>query len=358
MKKRLDYLDYSKAIGIVLVLFGHITFLQSGLPDYVSVVKQYIYAFHMPLFFVISGLEMGLRFDSESQFRVDSNYIKKQFKSLMIPFYIWSIIYIVLYCFYPNCSLRAVIGRVFSTCTAKGLAPIWFLAALFIARIVLAYTIQKANRISNRYIMNIWIILVLYAMLSSLAHITYQAIFKLIQSEPLSAFLEYPLTALFRVFPSVFFLACGFLAGNVFKDFKILSKGVRLFVGILLFLLFFFAQHHVSNSVNMHLFSFDSMPAFLFCGTTGSFSIILLCSLLPDSIKVLSFFGTRTKDIMLLHYPPFPTVAVIVKVFSFFSMNPSIYITTFIVLIITTSLSVLVLDPVRNIVNRILKRPR
>ena len=45
-KKRLNYLDYAKGIGILLVVLGHI---------YNNSVKLWIYSFHMPLFFIISG---------------------------------------------------------------------------------------------------------------------------------------------------------------------------------------------------------------------------------------------------------------------------------------------------------------
>ena len=48
MKERLDYLDRAKGYLIILVVIGHIW--QSG------PVFNVIYAFHMPAFFVISGI--------------------------------------------------------------------------------------------------------------------------------------------------------------------------------------------------------------------------------------------------------------------------------------------------------------
>ena len=45
--KRLDYVDTLKGIGILLMLMGHVPFGANF--DY------YIHAFHMPLFFFISG---------------------------------------------------------------------------------------------------------------------------------------------------------------------------------------------------------------------------------------------------------------------------------------------------------------
>lgn len=46
MQKK-NYIDIAKGIGIILVILGH-----SGVN---SEIKDFIYGFHMPLFFVISG---------------------------------------------------------------------------------------------------------------------------------------------------------------------------------------------------------------------------------------------------------------------------------------------------------------
>ena len=47
--QRLHWLDYSKTIGMFLVVWGH-TFKDNS-----QIVKDVIYSFHMPLFFFISG---------------------------------------------------------------------------------------------------------------------------------------------------------------------------------------------------------------------------------------------------------------------------------------------------------------
>ena len=46
--KRNAYADYLKGIGIVLVVMGHCWIIPSDL-------YKYIYSFHMPLFFMITG---------------------------------------------------------------------------------------------------------------------------------------------------------------------------------------------------------------------------------------------------------------------------------------------------------------
>ena len=51
MTKRFNYLDITKAIGIILVIIGHINYT-----GYNYQIKKYLYAFHMPLFFIIIGI--------------------------------------------------------------------------------------------------------------------------------------------------------------------------------------------------------------------------------------------------------------------------------------------------------------
>jgi len=58
---RTAWVDYAKAIGIILVVYGHVArgLVKSGiLPNssYFHAVDDFIYSFHMPLFFFLSGL--------------------------------------------------------------------------------------------------------------------------------------------------------------------------------------------------------------------------------------------------------------------------------------------------------------
>lgn len=48
-KERLVHIDVAKGIGILLVAFGHLV-------KFGSYTSNVIYSFHMPLFFVLSGV--------------------------------------------------------------------------------------------------------------------------------------------------------------------------------------------------------------------------------------------------------------------------------------------------------------
>lgn len=52
-KKRIQWIDYGKAIGIFLVVVGH---TYGG-----NFLVNWIYSFHMPMFFLLSGMTVSSR---------------------------------------------------------------------------------------------------------------------------------------------------------------------------------------------------------------------------------------------------------------------------------------------------------
>ncbi|MEY8214537.1 MAG: acyltransferase family protein, partial [Colwellia sp.] len=68
--ERFEWVDYAKAIGIFLVVYGHVSrgLVSAGLMAD-STLYQYadsvIYSFHMPLFFFLSGLFLVSSFKSK-----------------------------------------------------------------------------------------------------------------------------------------------------------------------------------------------------------------------------------------------------------------------------------------------------
>lgn len=77
-KKRLDYIDWAKAISIALIIFGHI--LPSGCGP-----KTLAYAFHVPMFALVGGI----LFSAPKSL---SEFWKKLFgifKRMVVPYVIW-----------------------------------------------------------------------------------------------------------------------------------------------------------------------------------------------------------------------------------------------------------------------------
>jgi fucose 4-O-acetylase-like acetyltransferase len=89
---RVAWVDYCKGFGIFYVVFGHVLggLVPSGI---VSDSAQYrfvdgwLYAFHMPLFFFLSGL-----FAWQSGSQPFGRFISKKVATLVYPYFVWSLL--------------------------------------------------------------------------------------------------------------------------------------------------------------------------------------------------------------------------------------------------------------------------
>ena len=71
--KRNPTIDILRGIAIFLVVFGHIS--------HIGWTKTYIWGFHIPIFFFISGMLFN-----ENKYNSITNFIKSKFKTLIIPY--------------------------------------------------------------------------------------------------------------------------------------------------------------------------------------------------------------------------------------------------------------------------------
>lgn len=94
MNNRNLWVDYGKAIGIVLVVYGHVVrgLLAAGIiEDHIflhKLVDSVIYSFHMPLFFFLSGLFF---WHSMSNRGANGVFLSK-IDTVFYPFVLWSIL--------------------------------------------------------------------------------------------------------------------------------------------------------------------------------------------------------------------------------------------------------------------------
>lgn len=144
MTKRLDEIDILKSIGIILMIMGHIGF--GGIFDY------YIHAFHMPMFFMISGF----------LYKVSNlsciDFIKKKAKSLIIPYILFSLFHYFIWIFIQlikdsvNVNLLLPLHSIFliNTDGMPIAGALWFLTALFFCECIY-YFIDKIKNLKVRY---------------------------------------------------------------------------------------------------------------------------------------------------------------------------------------------------------------
>lgn len=92
MKQRLDYIAWIQFVGVLCVIFGH-SMNDIAVPDALREVKYWVYTFHMPLFFLVSGY----LFTYTGGFEHKGGYwgtLKGKVSRLLIPYVIWNLAFV------------------------------------------------------------------------------------------------------------------------------------------------------------------------------------------------------------------------------------------------------------------------
>lgn len=144
-KIRYDYLDIAKGIGILMVIWGHVLYYHwSG---------QYVYTFHMPLFFFLSGMLF-----QRNKYPSFSSFFVKRARRLLIPYSIYSICTWFIWVFFQyktNNLPDNWLSSLFQTLWAQGSgefmphnSPLWFIPCLFAVEILYFYTSSFSDRVN------------------------------------------------------------------------------------------------------------------------------------------------------------------------------------------------------------------
>ena len=134
-QKRIGWLDIARGLAMLGVIYGHVLPREAGF-------GKWIYSWHMPIFFLITGILLAARDDwRKMSFR---DLFVKDLKSIMYPYLIFNIIEVVIVGF--TSSLKDALTGVFHFCILDGLQALWFLSALFIARQVFFQLMKRTGR--------------------------------------------------------------------------------------------------------------------------------------------------------------------------------------------------------------------
>lgn len=134
---RSDWIDIAKGIGILLVVYGHVArgLMNGGVPldrAWFTAVDTVIYAFHMPLFFLLSGWF----FVGSLTRRGPRDYLTTRVATVLYPYVLWSLL---------QGGIELLLSRwtsqplALADVLALGWAPraqFWFLYALFLISLI------------------------------------------------------------------------------------------------------------------------------------------------------------------------------------------------------------------------------
>ena len=135
---RLRYLDFAKGFAILLFLLSHSITNDNGL-------QAWITSFNMPIFFIVTGLLNGRRYDKRYPNFLDfKTLVKKRLFQLGIPYIIWSVVLAVFFIILELLSHSEMkIGYYFMRIiTLQGMESLWFIPVIFFAEILLVFTLM------------------------------------------------------------------------------------------------------------------------------------------------------------------------------------------------------------------------
>ncbi|MBQ7459554.1 MAG: acyltransferase family protein [Bacteroidales bacterium] len=119
--KRIGWIDIGKCIGIFLVVFCH-----CGLK---TAFTQWVYSFHMPFFFFVSGMVYVQR----GEFK---DFFYRRFRQIMVPYILFSLIL----CFGSQSYkdwVNLLIANRESLNSSSSFTPLWFLPCLFLSSVLM-----------------------------------------------------------------------------------------------------------------------------------------------------------------------------------------------------------------------------
>jgi fucose 4-O-acetylase-like acetyltransferase len=145
MKERIVYIDNAKGILILLVVIGHILIVANSQYNIIpySLAQEFIYSFHMPAFFIISGLLINP--DSWKKKSVGSFFISK-FKTLIVPYMFFEII-AILYKHFLLGEVTIVQGLTNMVTFRCNVGADWFLPAMFVSSMLFYGYTKYQNKI-------------------------------------------------------------------------------------------------------------------------------------------------------------------------------------------------------------------
>lgn len=158
---RKRWIDIAKGIGIILMVIGH--------ADAPRLLKNWIYGFHMPLFFIIAGYTFNRKRWLQKGFL---QLTRSRAKAYLQPYTVLFIINLVVWCILVKISggeislINWVLAGIYSYDTMMpNCAPLWFLTCLFVSY-ALFWLLIKINHLIMRLSLSVVYLVILSAVCS------------------------------------------------------------------------------------------------------------------------------------------------------------------------------------------------
>ena len=149
-KKRIAWIDIAKFVGIFAIVLGH-TLREGSL-------KQYLYSFHVALFFVISGVLFN------TSGKTFFTFAKKRFFTIMVPYFVFAFISFGLFVFFgsfvdsilktgtKNIGFNETLFEIVVMGRVSSNRPLWFLPCYFLLSLLAFPIVHVVEETKNNKI--------------------------------------------------------------------------------------------------------------------------------------------------------------------------------------------------------------
>lgn len=267
MKKtsdRLEWVDATRGVGIILVAFCHI---------YFEYTRVYIYSFLIPLFFIVSGFV----YQKDKYLDVFS-FARQRARSLLFPYFLWSFVLFLLWAIADSGEfsiLKGFSGIFVGICDHEYLdwgMMMWFIPTLYLTEVIYDFLVRKSRH--------------LHFFVGLLTGLGYA--YSMYVKSALPWGLNISLVMLFF-----------FHIGVVSVDYVKRQRKKMLAFFFPVFVMVYFFSSWMNNEIYSELGDFSNPLLYMVSGVSGSFMIVILLRLIR--IKWLETVGCSTLVIMIFH---------------------------------------------------------
>ena len=281
--KRISYIDMAKGFGIILVVFGHLGFASESL-------LTWIMSFHMPLFFILSG--MLLSHTNADKYNM-STILQKKTKNILLPYFSFSFLSIIFSGILDFTSFKTYLpNALIQTLVFYGISVLWFLPALFFGETIFLCIRKHASLKGTGFLCLVVCLITVFSV--NAYHYHYPLDF----NNPLSVWGAYLISVFVRTGIAVTFLAIGYFVQRIFFQ-KEYSTRIYLLGSVLFFILNLFLAFK-NGKVDLNNLIFHNYLLYFSAAFCGSMAIICLCMVLP-AWKPLLYIGKNSLIIMATH---------------------------------------------------------
>lgn len=138
--QRSNTLDYAKGMAIILMVIGHCYSSE-------NIVLSLIYSFHMPFFFILSGIIYGKKVTYQENFQFRP---RKAIVHLLIPYFAYETLFSVFLAFLDrNSNFFYSLGqKLISILTFKGVTATWYLSCITFVELAFMFLYRKKSQIA------------------------------------------------------------------------------------------------------------------------------------------------------------------------------------------------------------------